>query len=173
MHYTLQMLFLELLSSEMPAANAMWHAAGSDGSKRNLLKALLENTTPKSPAASAGALWLLETIGILTPYRNDATHVPTGPDSTKNLNIRPLVQVKPAKRLTARPDAYRFHRLLRDDLYVLNYFAMAILAEMKAPGHFVFPEPPILQSVLQKARFGQSRPGPDVKAPGRKTKPRT
>lgn len=151
LHERLQMVFVWLaLPDDLEAGLAIWHSIRSDSSQRNLLRAALENMAPKSASWFQGAMWLMDAIEKLAPHRNDATHVPTILNWTERAYVTASFFAKPAqaKRLTSSPGLYRFHRLLRDDLYVLSNYATAIRLEMREPGKYGrFPGPPELQSI--------------------------
>jgi hypothetical protein len=160
LHYVLNLLFLNLATPENKLfGHAMWHSLRSDNSQRSVLRAALQSSDIKSERISDGLEWLLDAIDKLAPARNDATHAPTIPDSTKFVAIRPLANPTQAtrlmlasKRLTPQSDMAKFHRALRDDLYVLAHFGAALLRESEKPGKFGrFPAPPLLQSIPLEA----------------------
>lgn len=160
LHLALRRLFVYLVTPKnLEAGYAMWHSIRSDNVQRDILRAALDHMVSKTATISEGLEWLLDVVGKLAPYRNDAVHVPTILNWTESAYVTAdrFTNTAPAKRLAALPNLRQFHRLLRDDLYALTNYASALRMEMEAPGKYgAFPPPPKLQSI-PKTEVPQTR----------------
>jgi len=180
LHGTLQLIFIMLVNHRdgdyflaSPGMD-LWQAQKSDDGQRSLLKLFAKSYLKEDQELWNALVWVLDEVGKLSTYRNDATHAIFffAEETSKAIKVNPLLTAfSRANRLRATGHNDLFTCLVYD-LFALDHYATKIMGILLAPIARDHPNASLQRRPkLLSAQLVEIRPPENPSRPGQTEEP--